>query len=399
MKIKSTPFLALLAIFFIVSCSKETTVTAPVVLQTSNDLLGRTSGELKTFIGQSGISLSTDNLLYNVELYSVTYKTTYQGNIIKASGLVILPNTISSVGMVSFQHGTIASHAEAPSVLPLNDEQLILYAALASSGFVTVIPDFIGFGSSSNLIHPYYVQEATATSIIDLLKAAKELATQKKISFNGKLFLAGYSQGGYATMATHKALEKTPVEGFNLIASFPSSGGYDVKGMQNYFFNLNTYKEPFFLAYVAMAYQTYYNWTQPLSDFFQSKYANVIPGLFDGSKDGDQINSALNDTIPKLVNTDLLATIDTNTKYQYIVTAFNQNSLLDWTPTKKMFMYHGDADITVPFQNSVDTYNKLIANGASTSTVTFTPLPGATHGTGVVPYIEIFIPIMISLSK
>jgi hypothetical protein len=167
--------------------------------------------------------------------------------------------------------------------------------------------------------------------------------------------------------------------------------------MQNYFFGLPTYSDPFFLGYVAVAYKNYYGWSQSLTDFFQPQYASIMPELFDGTKNGDQINNALNDTIPKLVNHDLLTSIDTNAKYAYIVSAFNENSLLDWTPKIKMFMYHGDADTTVPYQNSVDTYNKLISNGTSNSILTFTPLPGATHGTGIGPYIESFIPTMISL--
>lgn len=299
--------------------------------------------------------------------------------------------------MVSFQHGTIAAHAEAPSVLPLSSTELILYAALSSPGFITAVPDLIGFGSSSDLMHPYYVEDLTGSAVIDLLKAAKELAREKGIEFNEKLFLAGYSQGGYATMATHKAIEKDGVDGFQLVASFPASGGYDVKGMQEYFFSLDTYEEPFYLGYVAMAYKTAYSWTQPLSDFFKEPYATRVPALYDGSKSGAQINAQLTTSIEDLVSGDLLIHIDTDVKYKYIVEAFNQNSLTDWKPTKKMFMYHGDADITVPYINSVSTYSKLIANGASTSVVSLTALPGATHGTGVIPYIEDFIPKMLSL--
>jgi hypothetical protein len=62
-----------------------------------------------------------------------------------------------------------------------------------------------------------------------------------------------------------------------------------------------------------------------------------------------------------------------------------------------MFMYHGDADITVPYQNSVSTYNKLLANGASTELLKFKTLPGATHSTGVIPYLEDMIPTVLSL--
>jgi fermentation-respiration switch protein FrsA (DUF1100 family) len=151
------------------------------------------------------------------------------------------------------------------------------------------------------------------------------------------------------------------------------------------------------LAYVAMAYRTSYSWTQPLSDFFSEPYASKIPTLFNGSLSGSQINAQLTTDIATLVNPQLLSSINSDAKYQYIRQAFNENSLTDWAPKVRMLMYHGDADITVPYSNSVATYEKLRANGASTSVVTFTTLPGKDHGTGVVPYIEAFIPRMLEL--
>jgi len=389
--------IVLIGIYLLTSCSKEDTSSVPTILQSATPKISRTTTELKNFISKTDINVSLDIFKYDVDVYSVTYKTTYLNKIINASGLVILPKTTDSVGMVSFQHGTIANHAEAPSVQALYNPEILLYTSLASPGFIAVIPDFIGFGSSSNLMHPYYVEEASATAVVDLLQAARELAIQKKLKFNEKLFLAGYSQGGYVTMAAHKAIEKNGLVNMELIASFPSSGGYDVKGMQNYFFAQNIYNEPFFIGYVAMAYRKYYGWIQPLTDFFASKYAAEIPSLYNGTKTGDQIDFYLNDTIPKLMNPDLLSTIDTNNKYEYIVDAFNENSLTDWAPTIKMYMYHGDADTTVPYQNSVDTYNKLIDNGSSTSILTFTSFPGKTHSSGLIPYIETFVPTMLSL--
>lgn len=61
-------------------------------------------------------------------------------------------------------------------------------------------------------------------------------------------------------------------------------------------------------------------------------------------------------------------------------------------------MYHGDADTTVPYQNSVITYEQLISNGASASTIEFITLPGADHGSGIEPYVEDFMPRLLSLS-
>ncbi len=384
--------------FVIAACHQHEEVKpTPGSLINSSKIQLFLASDLRFFLGLSGLNISSSSLKYNVSLYKVTYNTTFKGQKVIGSGLVALPETSIAVGMISFQHGTIASHAEAPSVLSTSSQDLILYTALAAPGFIAVMPDYIGFGSSISVLHPYYIKDATSTVILDLIKASKELAILKSVNFNEKLFLAGYSEGGYATMAAHRAIEQNGMEGVKLEASFPASGGYDVKGMQKYFFGLTTYDDPFYLAYVALAYQNYYDWTQPLSNFFQQPYATIIPGLFDGSTDGSLINTHLTDSVSHFVTPGLLAHIDTGNQYQYIVKAFRENSLLDWKPTIKMYMYHGDADTTVPYQNSVDTYNQLIANGASSEVLTLTPLNGKTHATGVQPYIEDIIAKILSM--
>jgi pimeloyl-ACP methyl ester carboxylesterase len=389
------------AVFFVVSCSDDNDGDAPKreVLVDATRVLTRTAGELQTFISASSLDLDPSAIKYDVEIFKVSYKTTYKGEEIVASGLVLLPKTSEEIAMVSFQHGTIAAHSEAPTALPLNDVSLILYAALSSSGFITVVPDFIGFGESQDYFHPYYVEQATADAVIDNLKAAREWALENKRDFNEKLFLAGYSQGGYATMAAHKAIEANGLDHFNLIASFPASGGYDVKGMQEYFFSQATYDQPYYMAYVALSYQSYYDWdSQSLADFFDEPYASAIPGLFNGTNEADAINAQLTDDITALIQDDLLANIDSDPRYDYLVNAFEENSLIDWTPSIPMFMYHGNADTTVPYQNSIDTYNQLIANGASASIVTFTTLEGADHGSGVGPYIEDFVSRLLAMN-
>ena len=374
---------------FFTSCGDDDEGPKRVVLVDAQLTLTRTSSELKTFIENSSLDLDNSALKYDVDLYKVKYKTMYKGTQITASGLVILPKTADELPMVSFQHGTIVTQTAAPTGLPLNSTELILYAALSSSGFITVVPDFIGFGESSVYFHPYYVEEATASAIIDNLKAARELALEKSLKYNDRLFLAGYSQGGYATMATHKSLEETPVDHFNLIASFPAAGGYDVKGVQEYFFSQSTYSQPYYMPYVALAYKSYYGWNESLlPQFFQEPYASRIPTLFNGTNTSSAINAALTTDVSAFIQEDLRLHIDEKDEYAFLVTAFEDNSLLNWTPKIKMFMYHGDADVTVPYQNSVDTYQHFLDNGASSNTVQFFTIEGADHGTGVLPYIE-----------
>lgn len=381
------------ACLVIAGCNNDepTPQITPEVLIESTGVVTKSQSDISNFIKGRGLPVPTDQIKSSVTVHKITYKTTFKGQEITASGLVILPNTDEEVGMLSFQHGTIASNDEAPSLTSASSDLMMFYSAMATPGLIGVAPDLIGFGSSSNVLHPYYLEEPTADAILDCLKAARELALVNGLKFNGRLFLAGYSQGGYATMAAHKAIEADGLENFTLVASFPSSGGYDIKGVQRFFFQQTEYDNPFYLAYVAMAYKTHLGWSQPISDLFKEPYASKIPLLFDGTKSAGTINGELTEKISDLIQADILTKIDTDTKYTYINEAFAENSLTDWTPKIPIYMYHGDLDITVPYQNSVDVYNKFIANGASTDVVKFSTLPFATHGTGVTPYIVQFM--------
>jgi pimeloyl-ACP methyl ester carboxylesterase len=365
-------------------------------LVSSEFIYSNTAQQLKFLIQLSGVDVDPNEFLYDIEIHRVVYNTRYDGTTITASGLIAIPKTTEQVGMLSFHHGTITNRDDAPSNFSSNDFNSISYAAMASVGFIGVIPDYLGFGSSSSILHPYYVEEVTASSILDMLKAAGEFVQQKNLQFNGKVFLAGYSEGGYATMAAHKAIESDGLDGFNLIASFPGAGAYDLSGMQAHIFSLQEYDDPHYLAYMARAYQIEYDEDNLLTDFFKEPYASRIPGLFDGQKGADEINAQLTSTVADLIQADMLANIHTNPDYDYLENAFAENSLTDWSPKVQMFMYHGLSDATVPYQNSVDTYNKLLANGASTGVLTLTPLEG-THSSAVDPYIAAIIEKLLSL--
>jgi pimeloyl-ACP methyl ester carboxylesterase len=298
--------------------------------------------------------------------------------------------------MLSFQHGTIVLDADAPSRLSATDSELLLYGAMASSGFIGVVPDYIGFGASADILHPYYVEDVTASAIIDMLFAASELAEEENISFNGRLFLAGYSEGGYATVSAHKSLEQDPQEMFELVASFAGAGAYDLQGMRSYLFDQTTYDDPYYIAYVASAYQSVYNISGTLDDFFNEPYASAIPELFDGMHSPSQINAALTTDMSLLLTSEARDGFDTDPKFGEWQQAFQQNDLPDWAPKVPLFLYHGEDDTTIPYENSLNTFVAFIGLGSTPDDVKLIALPG-THSTANGPYIQDFFPKLLAL--
>lgn len=389
--------LSVVIVVFITSCNDrhETPEPENKFLVDAQLVYTATAPQIKLLSQLSGLGLDVNEFKYDVEIFSVTYRTIYKGSDIIASGLVVLPKTSDEVGMLSFQHATVTVEADAPSNFSASDPNAVsnalLYGSVSSSGFITVIPDYLGFGSSATILHPYYVEDFTASAVIDMLKAAKEFAAGNAIQFNNRLFLAGYSEGGYATMAAHKAIEENNVDGFELVASFSGAGAYDVKGMQEYLLGLEAYNDPYYLAYLIRAYQLTFDYPAILTDFFKEPYASRIPSLFDGLNNAEQIDAQLTNTLGDLVQENLSEKINSDAAYSYILDALVENSLTDWAPEKEMYLYHGESDATVPYQNSLDTYNTLLSQGASPDVVSLIPLEG-THTTAVTPYIQAFVP-------
>ncbi|MBK7509310.1 MAG: prolyl oligopeptidase family serine peptidase [Comamonadaceae bacterium] len=144
--------------------------------------------------------------VYAVTSYRLTYVTQDgYGNDIVASGLVSVPvkEPGSPSPVLSYQHATIFKDAQAPSNNVVPAEPTVI---LASLGFIVQAADYVGFGASKAGQHPYLLSAPTAAAVTDLLTAARTWRHNASVIDNGQLFLVGYSEGGYATMAAHRAL-------------------------------------------------------------------------------------------------------------------------------------------------------------------------------------------------
>lgn len=328
-----------------------------------------------------GFSSYVSLIQYDVDFYQITYKTTYKGSKINASGLLCIPKGMTGTpGLLSAQHGTMFRDADAPSNFPTAFTGFELFA---STGFITCIPDFVGYGVSKDIVHPYYDMQTSGLAVTDMLQAVKYYLKDKSIAFNNKLFLVGYSEGGYVTMAAQKEIETNTTDDLTLTASAEGAGGYDVTGMLAKVATVTTYPDPSFFALFMQAYNTTYNYNRPLSDFFTQPSATNIPSLLDGSKTSDQINAALPATLPALFNPTFYAALSNPTAETTFKAQVAANSFPNWFPVSPTRLYHGTADQNVYFETSQSAYNKFKAAGSSQ--LTLIPIPNGTHETSVTP--------------
>lgn len=362
----------------------------------SANLIGTVpKAQLQALAATIGFGAFAPQLKYDVTYYKFLYKTSYHGQMIQVSGLLGIPlNTPAPPALLSAQHGTMFRQADAPSNFPASFSGFELFA---STGFVTIIPDYIGLGVSQNVFQSFYDKPSSAATVVDMIKAARYFLAQQQVALNKNLFLLGYSEGGYVTMAAQQEIETNPRHQLTLTAAVEGAGGYDLPGMLTGIATAPTYATPAFLALILQAYTTTYSWNRPLTDFFQPQYAAKLPALLNGTKTREEIDAELTTSPAALFTPTFYADLSSPTGEIGLKRQLEANSFLDWAPKSPTRLYHGTADESVFFQTSVTTFARFQAAGATN--VAFFPIPGGTHQTSVAPMMANALPWLQSLDQ
>ena len=319
-----------------------------------------------------------------IEVYKITYKTTFDDNPVTASGVVAIPDVDGEYPILSYQNGTNTEHSNAPSV-DSDNELFRILEMMGSTGFIISLPDYLGFGESDDMFHPYLHRESTVQSVTDMLKALREFIDgEDGISLSNDLYLAGYSQGGWATMQVQQAIEADASFPLNLKASACSAGPYNLETLNEYVVDQNEYQQPYFLAYIFNSY-IQLGLTTPINTVFQEPYADKILTMFDGQTSGSGLNAELTTTIADLFTPEYLSRWNTDTEYAEVRLMLEENSVPNFVPQVPTMLMHGTADTYVPPIVAEEKYTEFISGGASPSQVLYVPLEGLDHTGGIFP--------------
>lgn len=374
-------------IFFIVNgCKTSTTDPAPVADKylVSSTLIGTYS---KSDLGTRATSFGGDPLtvqivksllVYEVKAYKIIYKTkNTDGTEIQVSGALIIPTVVDGVPMISQQHGTIRTDLQAPSNYQTNSEAYSTASIFASNGFIVACPDYIGYGVSKNLEHPYEHRESLAQTSLDMIRASSEFIAKEKINWNKKLMITGYSQGGFATMSLQKKIEEQFPTEFNLVASSCGAGAYNKTQFMKDLINNTTHGIPEYnqlYIWVTQTYNRVYGLNRLMNTYFKEPYATDIQANGNNASVKVSINLAFTDAIRKTVND--------GTDKQFL-DAVKDNDVFDWAPKTETQLFHGNADLQVFYNNSVTAEKAMKAKGGKVTLVTTV---GGTHGSTIQDY-------------
>jgi len=276
-----------------------------------------------------------------------------------ASGVMLVPGGAACSApapLVAYAKGT---DVQKPRTLanPQDSETFLLAAMYAAQGYAVVATDYLGFAKSTYAYHPYLHADSEATTVIDSVRAARAAAPSVGASLSGKVMFTGYSQGGHASMAAHRAAERDHPTEFNVVAGAHLAGPYNLSG---------SLKVPdaiagvqFFVPYLVTSWQKVYGtvytdvktaFKAPYSDYIENLLPNptlnyttlVTSGKLPGGP-GVTPNQARD----AVFQSDFLQGAQTSPTHPLFLAA-KKNDLLGWSPKSRLLLCGGAGDPTVP---------------------------------------------------
>jgi hypothetical protein len=320
---------------------------------------------------------------HNVDVYKVVYDTVDPWGLpTRASAAVAVPATAGrSWPLLAYQHGTITTEMEAPSAG--SSTEGLLGVVLATSGYTSVLADYLGFGESPGR-HPFHHAASTATSVVDAMRACRSLCATNGKALNGQVFLAGYSQGGHATLAVLRELEARHATEFPVTACAAMAGAYDLSGV-TLTDALSDRRPPnaYYFAYLLQTLVDLYDLAPSYGSLLVPPYDTTIPALLASESDGGEINLAMPAIPNRILKPEYLAAVREDPDHP-LRRALRDNDLTGFVPKAPLRLYHCSGDEDVLPANSVVARDRFAAAGVS-GVLLVDPSAGADHGDCVEP--------------
>ena len=331
------------------------------------------------------------NFRYTLDMQKVTYTSTgADGKAHSMTGLLILPEAIlggkPSVPILMYQHGTEVYRPFSPSQYlahtdrPTDYPEVMVAAAIASTGYAVALVDYEGMGDNTDP-QPHVVGVTLAQQVIDLLRASRDIIgnSSSPCTWNSQLFLMGYSEGGYVTMDGNAG---TAAKSCRRVHRHRLGPPLRPPRPLRHYALVNTIGQhlqgPLLCSHASHQLQLRL-WGQTTTSApalpCSPHTTPPFPRCFDGNSQSDTISEAMGMTfspvtliVPKSILTQQFIdqlTIDTSPAgrlpeaERLVPGPLNVNAT--WVPTVPMRMIHHKSDDLVPYGNSQVAFNAFTA--------------------------------------
>jgi pimeloyl-ACP methyl ester carboxylesterase len=328
----------------------------PIVLATL------TAAQIDANTAASGLQGISGKAICDVKVVSLNYLTPgVKNDTTNASGVLLIPVGTAPActapsALVAYAKGTDVQKSRTLASAT-DGETFLLTAIYAAQGYSVVATDYIGYAKSGYSFHPYLHADSEASSVLDSVRAARSASRFLGYNLSGKTMLTGYSQGGHASMAAHRAGEAdaaTATE-LNIVAGAHLAGPYNLSGSLKVPGAIAGYQffVPFLITSWQKVYGTVYSdvksvFKAPYSDYIETLLPNptldyttlITTGKLPAGPSPTQARDAL-------MQAAFVADVAANNANGTYVAAL-KNDLLGWSPKAKTLLCGGADDPTVP---------------------------------------------------
>jgi pimeloyl-ACP methyl ester carboxylesterase len=234
------------------------------------------------------------------------------------------------------------------------------------------------------------VTKPLAFAVGDLLLYAKN-NIPVNLTWNNQLFLVGYSEGGYVTMAGARKIQNNIKykNVFKVTAAAPMAGPHDLTGvMIPLMLREQPYHEGVYLPMTLRGYHAVYGDIFAKETTLKPEYQNLWQ-LVNGFYSAEDVNEAMPAIPREILKEDFITKIVTigNPAHE----ALADNNLCHWQPKMPLHLYHAPNDDLVPFQNSINA-----ALGCHVPLIPIWPLPIPDIGPINTVHAKAFLPCMFA---
>ena len=331
------------------------------VLASTTTVVTVPAATIDTNTKASGLIALTGAARCDVTISSLDYQTpgVKAGEISNSTAVLLLPSgagcPTGPAPLLAYARGTeVLKSRSLATANPLDPETFTVLAVYAAQGYAVVATDYLGYAGSKYPYHPYLHADSEARTVADSIRAARKAASIANFPLSGKVMLTGYSAGGHASMAAHRAIERDNADEINIVAGGHMSGPYNLSQSITQGAAQPIAGGQFFVPFFITAWQKIYGtlYSNP-NDVFLAPYVadieNIFPGPYTYSTmlQAGKVPADVN-YLPKLFQPAYLTDLANNLNNPTVVAA-RKNDLLGWNPKSKIALCGGSQDPTVPF--------------------------------------------------
>ena len=195
-----------------------------------------------------------------------------------------------------------------------------------------------------------------------MAEGVKEFACENDITLNENLFLIGYSNGGYNSIAMHEELSKRPRD-FDIDASVVIAGYFDLKREEDFKYP-EIIETPAWAIYHSYVLNKTYN-LNVIDKIIRSPYVERLDDLFNGEYSATYIDQKLTRYTEQLFTADFLNNYDTLPIFDNYKEAIASNSLMNANISGDIFLIHSKEDEVVPYEQSQNLYDSVKSKGVN----------------------------------